>query len=128
MAYADYTFYTTEYLGSAIAQAAFPALALKASAFLDVVSFGRAAPIVEADEDADLIKQIGLATCAVAEEIQAIEAGRLDGVQSESIGNYSVTYSDNAAKQLTNDTRKFNAAALYLSNSNLLYRGFMSGE
>jgi hypothetical protein len=41
--YADYTFYTDDYLGTAIAEADFPALALRATAVIDAITFGRAA-------------------------------------------------------------------------------------
>lgn len=43
MAYADYRYYITTYLGTAIQEADFPRLSLRASSFLDYYTQGRAA-------------------------------------------------------------------------------------
>ena len=43
MAYADYEYYTTAYLGTAIKEDDFPRLSLRASSFLDYYTQGRAA-------------------------------------------------------------------------------------
>ena len=42
MAYADYEYYTTTYLGTAIQEADFPRLSLRASSFLDYYTQSRA--------------------------------------------------------------------------------------
>ena len=42
MVYADYDYYKTAYLGTAIAESDFPRLALRASSFLDYYTQGRA--------------------------------------------------------------------------------------
>lgn len=129
MAYVDYEYYTTEYLGSAIAESAFPALELRASAVIDQLTFDRAAPIIEADTDAMTVTRIKNAVCAVAEELQKIEAaGGLDGIASENIGNYSVTFTENADKRLTNAKKLMDAAGLWLVYTGLLYSGFYKGE
>jgi hypothetical protein len=128
-AYATYTYYTTTYLGAAIASGDFNRLALRASAVIDQVTFDRAAAIVTAGTDAATIDLIRMATCAVAEEIQAIEAdGSTGGIVSESVGSHSVTYTESSVKQQSSTKRLSNAAGLYLANTGLMYRGFASGE
>lgn len=128
-AYVDYTYYTTTYLGEAISAADFPRLALRASATIDNLTFDRAAPIVTVATDTATIDKIKMATCAVAEELQKQDqAGGADGIQSESVGVNSVTYSANSSKQLTNETRQSKAAKLYLASTGLMFRGFANGE
>lgn len=118
MAYADYTFYTGTYLGTAIAsQADFDRLAMRASAFIDRITFGRAAPVVYAGTDLDTIGQIKLATCAVAEEHQKIDNGI---VTSERVGQHSVNY---AVPTMSDEARMAKAARLYLAMTDLMYRG-----
>lgn len=118
MAYADYEFYTDTYLGTAIAEADFPHWALLASAEIDRQTFGRAAPIVTADEDADLIERIGMATCALADELVALgESG--GAIQFEMVGRHSISY----ASPLTAGQRIGGAVRRYLENTGLLYRG-----
>lgn len=123
MAYADFTFYEETYLGTAIAEADFPRLALEASAVIDRLTYDRAAAVVTAGTDADLIARIGLATCAVAETLQA-QAGTADGITSERVGSHSVTY----AAPTVHARVQAAAAATYLGGTGLLYRGFAAGE
>ena len=128
-AYVTYTYYTTTFLGTAIASADFARLALRASAIIDQLTFGRAAAIVAAATDTATIALIKNATCAVAEEYQTVETnGGSDGIQSESIGSNSVTYADNSSARKTNSQKYANAAALYLGSTGLMFRGFADGE
>lgn len=125
-AYADYTYYSTTYLGSAIASADFAALALRASAVIDRLTFDRAAVVVAADEDDDQIDAIQMATCAVAEVLQS-QAGAADGtIISESVGRHSVTYAQGSVK--SKERAQSDAAALYLFSTGLMYRGFYADE
>lgn len=127
--YADYTFYTTTYLGTAIASADFAQLALRASARIDQMTFQRAAAVVEAAEDTDQIALIKMATCAVAEELQAIAAGgEAGGIQAESVGSHSVTYNEASEKQQSIMQKLQDAAKVYLDGTGLMFRGFSSGE
>lgn len=127
--YADYTFYTGTYLGSAIASVNFAALALRASAVLDQLTYNRAAAIVTAATDTATIDKIKKATCAIAEELQSQDSNSgADGIASESIGNHSVTYSENSRMKSTNLNKNFNAASSWLVGTDLLYKGFASGE
>ena len=122
-AYVDYTYYTNTYLGTAIASTDFARLALRASAVIDQVTFNRAA------SDTENTNAIKDATCAVAEELQReLADGGSDAVQSESIGNYSVTYSIGASKIMTMQQKREEAARLYLGNTGLMFKGFACGE
>lgn len=138
MAYADFTYYATEYFGTAIPEDEFPRLAERASVFLDYYTQGRAA------DNADL-KAVKMACCAVAERQRVIEkaqavadAGMVASmqsggreVQSESVGSWSRTYSSSdgggwstaltAADSM--QTALAQAARIYLAHTGLLYRG-----
>lgn len=128
-AYADYSYYTGTYLGTAITSPAFGALALRASAVIDQITFNRAAPIVAAAVETETIDLIKKAMCNVAEELQRQDAaGGADAVRSESVGSYSVTYADQSSAMRTNQDRLGDAANLWLANTGLLFRGFASGE
>lgn len=123
MAYADYTHYTDEYLGNAIAEADFPRLALRASAQIDRLTYNRAAT------DTDNTTAIKNAMCAVAEEIQRQEqSDNVDGVTSESQGQYSVSYGTNSNRARSNQTKIVDAAKLWLETTGLMFAGFASGE
>lgn len=123
--YADYEFYTTEFLGTAIAEADFPALALRASAVIDQITFGRAA---SASDSADATA-IANATCAVAEELQRqAKSGDADGIVSESQGRYSVSYAAHSSKTKSNLAKLQNAATPWLANTYLTFAGFGTGE
>lgn len=126
--YADFVFYSTVYLGTAIAQADFPRLALRASEAVDRLTFNRASAIVTAATDTDAIDRIQKATCAIAEEIQKQDMTGVDGLTSERLGNYSVTYGEGAQAAMTNAQRLSNAARMYLGSTGLMFRGFAEGE
>ena len=121
--YADYEFYTDTYLGTAIAETDFPRFARDASADIDRLTFGRAAPIVTADEDDDTIALIQMATCAVADAMHALESTG-GAIQFEMVGRHSISY----ASPLSASQRLAQAAARWLGGTGLLYRGFADGE
>src|SRR5574341_1473440 len=113
-AYADYTYYTNTFLGTAIASSNFLRLATLASSMIDAMTFDRAA----VETDTAKIDKIKMATCAVAEEIQAIETeGGVTGIQSESVGNTSVAYSPNSPKLFSYKARLREKAKAYLGTS-----------
>lgn len=120
MAYADYSFYTGTYKGTAIAQAAFDRLAARASAEMDMLTANRAAPIIEAATDTATIAFIKMATCAIAEEIQSVEAA--PEVTSETVGRHSVTYLKGSYRPPR--VRYADAARVYLGLTGLMFRGF----
>lgn len=142
MAYADYEYYKDTYLGTAIQEADFPCLALRASSFLDYYTQGRAGQ----NQDLNAVK---MACCAVAEQYQSIDlarqaalhalqnsanAGEAGDLQSQSVGSWSKTYRSGgeSAQQATTAAQAAQAslasvAAQYLSSTGLLYRGRRCG-
>lgn len=128
MAYADWDFYTGTYKGVAIAQTDFPRLVLRASAVIDQVTFGRAVEVVDANEDAETIELICMATCAVAEEYQVLDKSTGSGgeIASEKVGSHSVSYVQNATAQMSDDAKLARAARLYLGQTGLMYQGIFS--
>jgi hypothetical protein len=123
MAYADYEFYATQFLGTAIAESDFPQLALKASAVLDQLTFGRAVGNTEYPT------QIKNAMCAIAEELQQQDLSNgADGIASESQGQYSVSYVAGSSRSMSSQGKLYKAAALWLSSTCLMFGGFNSGE
>ena len=126
MSYADYTYYSTSYLGTLIAESAFPALALRASAVIDAITFNRAAVDFAASTNVTAIKN---AMCAVAEELQRQDtSSSADGIQSESQGRYSVAFFEHSSRAKSNQTKLEDAAKLWLANTGLMFAGFASGE
>ena len=124
-AYADFTYYSTEFFGTAIAETDFPRLALRASVVIDEITFGRA----EAETDLATITKIKNAMCAVAEELQTQDrSGNADGIASESQGQYSVSYTAFSRATRTNTHKQQDAARPYLANTGLMFVGFDVGE
>lgn len=116
--FADYEYYTETYHGSAVAEADFDRLALRASQHVDALTFDRAGAVIEANEDAALIDRIKMATCAVADTLYELEQAG-GAVQSERVGNVSVTY----VNQQSEAARIAGAAKLHLGTTGLMYRG-----
>ena len=107
--YADYAYYTGTYKGVKIPEDGFTPLALRASNYIDRATFGR---VAEAD---DLIKQ---SMCALAECLFEHEAK--DGIESEKVGEESVTYA-NGSNNISR--RMYEVLRDYLSNTDLLQKG-----
>lgn len=137
MSYADYGFYAAEYCGSSIKGPDFPRLSLRASAFLDYYTQGRA-------KDHPDIFELKIACCALAEQYQLIDTAQAlanksvaagaasDGgeVQSETVGGWSKSYrsgGDSAASALSAQANAQASlvaiARQYLAGTGLLYRG-----
>jgi len=117
--YADYTYYSETFLGTAIALADFDRLALRASAQIDRLTFGQAAAIITANTDTAKVTAIQMATCAVAEAIQKSETS--PEVASERVGQHSVTY--HLGKATPDQVKISDAARLWLASTGLMYRG-----
>ncbi len=128
-AYADYTYYSTTYLGTAIASADFSRLALLASAVVDQITFNRAAAIITADTPEASVAAIQNATCAIAEEIQTQESsGNMDGVTSETTGSHSVSYGPSSRAMLSNEVKQKKAGYLFLASTGLMFPGLLEDE
>jgi hypothetical protein len=123
MAYADYTYYTGTYLGEDIPSASFARLSARASQKIDRLTFGRAA------DDEDYTDEIKMAMCAVADTLYSYEqGGSVSGIQSERVGDLSVTYAGTSSKQMPITAQCRQAAVEYLGSTGLMYAGFKSGE
>lgn len=120
-AYADYAYYRDNFHGSAVSETDFPGLAVKASAFIDRLTFNRLRSAEVIPDEAKM------ATCAVAERIQAAEnSGALAvnaAVKSENNDGYSVSYNDFSLvrAQLYADYEE--AVLPYLYGTGLMYAG-----
>lgn len=122
MIYADYAFYTDVYHGSTISSDAFPALAREASAYIDLITFGRATPT-------DAVR---MATCAVADTISAysdaqFKAIKNAGLKSEAVGSWSASYQDTTETRAEIDAAKRAAAYPYLIFTGLMDRSVGGG-
>lgn len=113
MSYADYSFYTDTYRGQKLSEADFLRLLVHADAYLDAVTFARAA-------NAPLSDAIRLAACAVAEALYTAESQ--SNIKSESVGKYAVVYRDEGAKTALSRSL-YAAAERFLSETGLLYSG-----
>ena len=128
-AYVDYTYYATSFLGTLIASADFSRLSVRASKQIDALTFGRAAAVITADTDADKIDAIRMATCAVCEELQRdANSGGRDNITSEKVGNTAVTYGEKGQMAKTLPDKINEAAALWLWETDLMYRGLNVDE
>ena len=116
MAYADYAYYSGTY-GGAFAETDYNRLSGRASAYIDAITFGRAAGAAGGTFDGRLKD----ACCAVADAYALAERGGI--IASESNDGVSVTYVAGVSKLKTEDRRLYDAAALYLGCTGLLFRG-----
>lgn len=120
-AYADYAYYRDSFHGSAVSETDFPGLAVKASVFIDRLTFNRLRSAETIPDEAKM------ATCAVAERIQIAEkSGALSvdvSKKSENTDGYSVTFNDLSLvrAQLYADYEE--AALPYLYGTGLMYAG-----
>ncbi len=116
MAYADYTYYSEEYLGT-LAEDTFLRLARKATAYLNLVTGGN---ITEEDAELDEIKD---ACCGLVDVYDKFENG--GDVASETNDGISVSYTIGSSIVKTEAQQLYDVVELYLRNTGLLYRGAM---
>lgn len=135
MIYADYSYYSGAYFGTA-SEEEFMRLAVRASAFLDYYTHGNA----EYHTDLDAVK---MCCCALVDKYKVIEAAQEMAVKrlttanavdaetkSETVGSYSRTLStgaEGAAAAVSVAESANNLLAetcrVYLAHTGLLYRG-----
>lgn len=82
MAYADYEFYTTSYLGSVVPETDFPRLAERASNFMDIMTFDRLVDGLPTNERSQ--KRIKKAVCSLAELMYQIELAEKNAINQAS--------------------------------------------
>lgn len=108
---ADYAYYRDTYRGTQ-PEETFARLSRRASAYLDAITSGNIqGPWLEDDRIRD-------ACCAVVEELAFQEAG--GEVTTANNDGYSESY---ATSGKSHGARLYDAAALYLAETGLLYRG-----
>lgn len=112
----DYKYYSETFHGQ-MAEADFNRLAVYASAYLDELTMGRTAGKLPDDTE----EKAKMALCAVADAYQLNEQG--GGVASETNDGISVTYVAGVGSAKTEGRRLYEAAALFLGPTGLLYRG-----
>lgn len=126
MVYVDYDYYKNEFYGTAIAEADFPGLAVKASQMVDYYTNGQAK--TASGDDLTAVKN---ATCAFAEIIQdesrltaaTFSADRASQVQSETVGSWSRSYGSAAATGTDLEmiaARKREALLMWLGGTGML--------
>lgn len=126
--YIDYDFYKESYGGTSVPQNSFLRFSIKASAYIDKITFGRIPKMYitdSTDEGYNVPDEVKFAVCAVIDIYKKIED---DGgvISSESEGNHSVTYVDGISTM--SEEKKINeAATLFLNGTGLLYKGFIKG-
>lgn len=130
MPYADFTYYSGTYFGTAIPQAKFPYYAKQASMLINALTFGR----TEAVASSLLPDAVKDATCRAAELYAEYEARRSNAasstrnglVKSESNDGYSISYGDYDASADKAATEEAIGAELatYLAHTGLMFRGF----
>lgn len=129
MAYCDYEFYKTEYLGNVITEADFPRLSQRASEKIDELTFDRLAEGLPTNErEASKIKK---AVCSLAEKMADIETAnetfRTNGglaVSSVSSGSESISYKTDATlSEVEKEKAYYEIVKRYLVGTGLLYAG-----
>ena len=135
MVYADYTYYSGNYMGT-VSEEDFPRLAVRASSFLDYYTRNRSAD----NADLDAVK---MCCCALVDKYEVIEATQALAmknlanasandaeVKSETVGSYSRTLATGGESALSALNATVGAKKLlaetcmeYLAHTGLLYRG-----
>ena len=134
MAYADYTYYYSTYMGT-MSEEDFSRLAVRASSYLDYYTRDKAKDNAELDA-------VKMCCCALVDVYKLIETAKelankdmtaglsSDAIQSETVGGYSRTMRSggegaSSSLQAGLDAKKQLAATAmeYLANTGLLYRG-----
>ena len=125
MIYATYQDYTEKYSGAAITdETAFNRLARKASAYIDMFTFGRVN-----EGNVNSFPSLSICVCEMAETIFFSEDkdGLKKEKKSESTDGYSVTYATEGTDGKTAEEKLkrklYSIAKLYLINTGLLYCG-----
>lgn len=117
--YADETYYTDTYKGSVISADSFDSYARKATLEIRKSTFGNVA------ED-NIPEEVRMCCCDLAEAIYKSEKSSHAGLSAEKIGEWSVSYENqaNIDAKLKQDTKDI--INNWLALTGLLYRGCLS--
>lgn len=124
MAYADYIYYATVYMGMSLPEDIFPALAVKASAYVDYVTMGRAKNA--SGDAADAVKNAVCALCEIIQDGNKLNAASADTerpVSSETVGAWTRSFGSknvSATDVQLIESRKREAVMMYLAPYGLL--------
>lgn len=142
MAFCNFEYYKTKYMGNQIAEADFPRLAMRASEKLNYITYGRLHVVgdhikfvegcIDTFVDEWTEEKIKNCTCAIAEKLNDVEiaknamrqAGGV-GVKSISSGSESISFDDvavNSEKNLNSEI--YDIGKEYLTSTGLLYAGW----
>ena len=115
--YADYDYYINEYKGN-MPETDFDRMSKMASAKIKANTFGRI------DEN-DVQSEVKYCTCVLADSL--LVASKIEGKSSESVGSWSVSYSDTSKSEL-NETinqiiKEFLSEVYTADGTPVLYRG-----
>lgn len=126
--YVDYSYYTDNFEGTAISAESFNSYERKARSFINLITFDRLTG--ESAIIADTVKEC---MCEIMELNYKLDLKEqeTDGkiIASETVDGHSQTYAisdvekNEVDKSKINDTKYYNIAKRYLSNTGLLYRG-----
>lgn len=121
MVYADFSYYQETFFGVSVGVGEFDRLALRASAYIDYITMGKAAKKAELDA-------VKMCCCALADQYKAIYSAaeqNADGkeLKSESVGSWSRTYSTGTELEQAARAQLQKIAYEYLAPTGLLYRG-----
>jgi hypothetical protein len=112
--YADYPFYQSKYHGT-VSEAEYTRLAVRAAAYVDRMTFGRAKTATKDDMEA-----VKMAECAIVDELSAQEQGGI--VTSETNDGISRSYATGSVVK-SSTQRIYAAAEVFLCNTNLCFVG-----
>lgn len=119
--YADYNFYTTEYMGSLIPNTAYAGIERAASAYIDYITHNR---IAMDDLPKAVQNKVRMAVCAVAETCYKQETDEDSStVSSESVGNHSKSFAVVKRGFDERQHEKLVNAKAYLHGTGLMYGG-----
>ena len=95
MAYIDYSYYTSTFHGTTVAEALFARLAEVASHVIDSIV---SRPVNMLDESSDAFSKVKKACAYIVETLDAITGFSASSVSSESLGDYSVSNGNSAGQ------------------------------
>ena len=120
--YADYNFYTDEYLAGrseTVTEADFAFYAREASRVIDEYTFGNIDPD-------DVSEEVRLCCCELAEagfKAEHSEAAKKDGIASESVTGWSQSYERSESRREASRRAQRDIIRKWLSGTGLLYSG-----
>lgn len=120
--YADYTFYSGEYLSgkaAVIADESFPFYAREASRIIDTYTYGNIVPY-------DIPDEVKLCCCELAESVykaENSEAQKKQGIASESVTGWSQSYESSESREKAAHSAHRQIVYKWLSGTGLLFAG-----